>query len=356
MDIVSKYVLSKGYNTTICSLKYAKEDSKCFETRCPVRSVEMPRFPKNGLGRGLERVFKWLYSFGLCAYLPSFDIVHIYGYRNKMFIAFFAKLLGKKVILHFLDIGNRYTRFDAARYSGGEAVLAKMIVFADLAEQKICVALSDHILCHGYDIMEGLNSKKAVFFAPIVKRVPKKAPGKRLETKRDFFLVVTRLEPEKGVYDILDAYSQIDIAGKPELVIIGDGSLYEKVEQRCSITKNCAIFRDDDVASALSKCFCLVQAATFGGGIFKVLLEALIEGKLAIISDVNQIGKIVEDEKSALIFPPGNVAALKRKMEYAILRKKEAVKIAENGQLVGAKFEVENEGRKLLEIYKSLRT
>lgn len=130
----------------------------------------------------------------------------------------------------------------------------------------------------------------------------------------DEVLTVTRLEREKGVDVLLQAFVEVQKA-RPQasLVIVGDGSLrkgYERMARRLGIGSSVLfVGKEADVKPFLARAGVYVQPSRFEGWGLAVI-EAAAAGMPIVMSDVGCAGEIIKDGESGLVVPPGNSKAL----------------------------------------------
>ncbi len=127
-------------------------------------------------------------------------------------------------------------------------------------------------------------------------------------------LTVTRLEREKGVDVLLQAFVEVQKA-RPQtsLVVVGDGSLrraYERMARRLGVGASVLfVGKEADVKPFLARAGVYVQPSRFEGWGLAVV-EAAAAGMPIAMTDVGCAGEVIEDRKSGLIVPPANSHAL----------------------------------------------
>ena len=189
-----------------------------------------------------------------------------------------------------------------------------------------------------------------------VPRPPRRDPG------RSFVIgYVGRLVPEKGVAQLLKAVAQL--GGEWRLVIAGAGPQrphLEAVARRLAVatrvsfdgyvpsTRMPAYYREMDalVVPSLSRPNWVEQ---FG----RVLIEAMASGVPVIGSDCGEIPRVVAD--AGLIFPEGNVAALRDRLMRLMHDPALWVDLARKGrERVLASFTQAEIARRTVEVYHQL--
>ncbi len=126
------------------------------------------------------------------------------------------------------------------------------------------------------------------------------------------------LRPEKGVMDLVEAFSQL-AARNPRvgLLLVGSGPLYEPIkariqalglESRCHMTGGVT-----DVLPWLRRMDVFVLPS-LSEALSNSLLEAMAVGCTAIASDVGGNPELVHDGETGLLFAPGNSEQLRTRL------------------------------------------
>lgn len=172
---------------------------------------------------------------------------------------------------------------------------------------------------------------------------------------------VGRLVPEKGVLDLWEAFKPL--ADRAVLVLIGDGALRDhirraavlaRIEDRLELpgfvpyAQIPAWLKRLDVLTLPSRTTS-VWKEQFG----HVLAEAMLAGVPVIGSDSGAIPEVIGE--AGLIFPEGNVAALRERLTLLIDHPAERRRLAEAGrQRALAHFTDEAIARKTLQVYRQV--
>ena len=125
---------------------------------------------------------------------------------------------------------------------------------------------------------------------------------------------VARLEPEKGHTILLDAFRRVH-ARLPQtrLLLIGDGSERRRLTMMVdSYGLNGAVRflgMQGEIPELLATCD-LVTLASFNEGLPMAALEAMAAGKPVVATRVGDVPAVVEDGKTGLLVPSGDVGAL----------------------------------------------
>ncbi|ESU24578.1 putative hexosyltransferase [Flavobacterium saliperosum S13] len=142
-----------------------------------------------------------------------------------------------------------------------------------------------------------------------------------LETKSDYLLYVGRLEKEKGVLTLLEAFKNTAAKFPNEkLMIVGSGSEKKALENYVSINKlqNVHFLGTQDrneLANLYSKAKFTIMPSEILESYGNVILESFAFKKTVIISSLLGIANEVKSSNSGLVFPFGNVKRLEEAIE-----------------------------------------
>jgi glycosyltransferase involved in cell wall biosynthesis len=135
------------------------------------------------------------------------------------------------------------------------------------------------------------------------------------------FLFIGRLEPEKGLRELLQAFAQIsDQCPGAELIIAGWGSLEAEALSACAINSQIKFVgkvidqAKDDLFSEIDL---VVLPSTWAENSPLVILEAFAHGKPLIVSNIGGLPEFVEQERTGWLVPTGDVSALAESLLYA---------------------------------------
>ncbi len=160
------------------------------------------------------------------------------------------------------------------------------------------------------------------------------APSKLSFEAGQYGLFLGRLSPEKGVFTMLDAWSDVD---KFPLKIVGDGEIREKLEQhvRKRLIKNVSFLGQKSFGESrefISHARFLVMPSecyeTFGKGI----IEAYSYGKPVVVANLGGMAELVLDGETGFLFKPGNASDLALKAKRLIDNPRDAVKMGKNAR------------------------
>jgi glycosyltransferase involved in cell wall biosynthesis len=167
-----------------------------------------------------------------------------------------------------------------------------------------------------------------------------------------------RLSPEKGVHDLLRAmqalpHVRLQIAGegpqRTELERLAAELKLENVEFLGHLQGEALQFR-----IAMSRFTVLPSRAyeTLG----KSILESYAHGRAVVASDLGSRRELVQDGRTGLLFPPGDVSELQQAMGYLVSNPRAASQMGAAGrELVRERHSAEAHFRELSALYESLR-
>lgn len=263
----------------------------------------------------------WMLSTALIQYillLPLYDIVHIHVSTtvsaNRKYIFYkLAKIFGKKTIVH-LHCGSQLSDIWNKKYED-------MFVNADK-----CLTLSNGI-CDYIVSRTGKIDNVEVLYNPCPD-----IKGIDLSAKREKnILFAATLYKEKGYLDLIEAFGKI-ATKHPEwkLLLAGNGNPEEGIAlaEKYNVTDRVKFLgwvrgEDKDKVFRTSSLFCL---PSYAEGFPMAVLDAWAYGLPVVTTPVGGIPDIVVDGENGLLFNPGDVNALSKKLDTLIkdteLRKK----------------------------------
>lgn len=127
-----------------------------------------------------------------------------------------------------------------------------------------------------------------------------------------FFLFVGDIRRDKGIDVLLPAYAQLENA--PPLVLIGKVWPETPAELPTNVTllKN---WPNEAVLAAWQRSLAAVVPSIWPEPFGIVVIEAMTAGRPVIASHIGGIPDIIDDGRTGLLVPPGNVAALSQAMQ-----------------------------------------
>jgi len=159
------------------------------------------------------------------------------------------------------------------------------------------------VLCVSEALAESVRRTgvENVVFVPNGIAVPECA-GEEAEPLEVFF--TGRLSPEKGVRELAAATEGMN------LVVTGDGPLRDLVPTRGFVSRE-----------ELADCFAraaVVVCPSLSEGFGVVCGEAMAHGKPVVASAVGGLANLIEDGRTGILAPPGDVAALRAAIERVL--------------------------------------
>jgi glycosyltransferase involved in cell wall biosynthesis len=134
-----------------------------------------------------------------------------------------------------------------------------------------------------------------------------------------FALFTARLNPEKGVAEVLAAWRRL--GGRIPLKIMGDGPLTEAVKAAAASTPGIEYLGRRPLAEfydLLGQASFFVLASTWYEGFPRVVNECCARGTPIVASAIGPIAELVADGRTGLHFRPGNVDDLVAKVEWLL--------------------------------------
>ncbi len=180
-------------------------------------------------------------------------------------------------------------------------------------------------------------------------------------TNRFTFCFVGRMVEEKGIRELVEAFSQLN-ARKPDttLLLVGpyDQDLHPlREEVKRQISNNPAIHfvgYQHDIRPYLAASDVLAFPS-YREGFPNVVLQAGAMGLPAIVTDISGCNEIISDGVNGIIIPPRDAAALGRAMERLMASKEEKERMSAVARtLIGRRFRQNDVWEKLKEMYLSL--
>ncbi|MGF7233649.1 MAG: glycosyltransferase [Frankia sp.] len=133
---------------------------------------------------------------------------------------------------------------------------------------------------------------------------------------------VGRLEPEKGIGAVVDAFSRLPETSA-KLTIIGSGSMLSGLQaaarrdNRISITSG---LRHDEVLARLGRARCSIVPSLWNEPFGRVAVESLARGTPTIVSPNGGLPELVEPGVSGIVVDPDDATALKAALAEMLQR------------------------------------
>ena len=308
-------------------------------------------------GTLLKRVFFSFYAY--CKFktlYQSYDIFHIHmaSYTStfrKGYYVRFLKRHGKKVLLHIH--GGEYLKF-----YNGLTEKKRRIVDDIWKKSDLIIVLSEEWKSQFDKIFD---SEKIVVLNNGIDVEAYSAAITSSEDHKDTFLMLGRLEREKGVYDLVEA---MDIAVKSnpkiKLFIAGDGEK-EKVQnliKEKGLSDNIKLvgWLNFEEKLELMKNISTVILPSHGEGLPMSILEGMAAGKAIISTAVGAIPEVVSEE-NGILFQPEDVEALAQSILKCSLNPGLLLRMSENNmQKMKEQYDMKKMHEKLAAYYAECNT
>ena len=138
-------------------------------------------------------------------------------------------------------------------------------------------------------------------------------PGEPDNGSRQGLVYVGRLSPEKGIDILLSAVAK---TGVP-LRIAGDGPELPELRKKASANVTfLGHISPSEVVKEISAAKALVVPSLWYEGFPMVVAEAFACGTPVIASDLGALAEIIQDDNNGMLYPPGNVNTLSKKIDY----------------------------------------
>jgi glycosyltransferase involved in cell wall biosynthesis len=183
-------------------------------------------------------------------------------------------------------------------------------------------------------VPNGVNSE---LFHPRDRSFARAVLGRHPEGK--MLLYVGRLEREKGVRDLLQAFSVLHAADpKLSLVLVGDGAARGECEAEARRFGDAVLFTGErahaEVALWLAACDLFVLPS-FAEGSSNALGEALASGRRAVATAVGGIPELVHSPALGELVPPHQPTALAAAIARQLAQDYDADEVARSGRRCG---------------------
>lgn len=303
-------------------------------------------------GNILLKLSIFIKAIAECVYfflLRKVNIVHIHtasniSFKRKTIFIYLAKLFKVKVVLHI---------------HGG-----KFKIFFQKHPYLI-----RHILNQKVDVVIALSNSWKTFFEQqcgcnnvVVLNNPIPIPDNTVTEKHTSLniLFLGSLCKEKGIYDLLDVMIELSIEKNNDIIlyiagigdvkklqmIISENNLYDTVKYEGWVEgeNKINLLRNSDI----------LILPSYIEGLPLCILEGMSYKKAIIATNVGAIPEII-DNKSGILFHPGDKAALKEAIMYLYYNPEKCKMFGENGYYISKSFWTESVQSDLFKIYNQLR-
>lgn len=139
------------------------------------------------------------------------------------------------------------------------------------------------------------------------------------QNRKNFFLYVGRLSPEKGIQVLLDAWENLG-QGVP-LKLVGSGPLQDLVEQAATRHPNIEYLGQrpvEVVYRLLSQAQALIFPSLWYEGMPRTIIEAFSQSTPVIASKLGAMETMVKHQVTGLHFQPGNSESLAKEVRWLL--------------------------------------
>jgi len=169
---------------------------------------------------------------------------------------------------------------------------------------------------------------------------------------------VCALRPEKGLQDLLEAFSKIRHQRALKLAIVGGGPLREKLgslARALGIADHCIFVPATEQVAAWLRVVDLFVLPSHSEAFSNSLMEAMACGCCAVASEVGGNPELIRNGETGMLFPAGNASALAAVLELLIGNDSLRRRLACAGmQWVRANFSIRASAQCMGEIYADL--
>ena len=165
---------------------------------------------------------------------------------------------------------------------------------------------------------------------------------------------VGRLAPEKGLDTLIEAARRLDHI---RVTIAGDGPERQHLENLC-LKLGCRnvdflgyVVREQ-LLRKVRQAMCVVMPSIWFENFPYSILESFALGKPVVASRIGGMPEIVKDDKTGLLFPPGDALALSTRIEYLQGNPSSVEEMGKKARaMVETRFDPETHYRQLSEVY-----
>lgn len=282
--------------------------------------------------------------------ISKYDIVHIHmasrisTFRKGIYVRI-AKKINKKVIIHIH--GAEYRIFFEECNKRQKKYVRKTLSLAD----KIIV-LSEEWKEYFSNIVD--EKKIVVLYNSII--LPNDFE-KNTETHK--FLFLGRIGKRKGIYDLIEVIERLLIDYPDiELYVGGDGEIekVKKIIENKKMKNNVHILgwiSGKQREKYLKECTFYVLPS-YNEGMPMSVIEGMAYKNIVISTKVGGIPKVIQNKENGIIIEPGDKEKLYESINLLLNNTELRKKISNNARItVKEKFNIENNIKKLIEVYKN---
>lgn len=178
-------------------------------------------------------------------------------------------------------------------------------------------------------------------------------PGLAQDVRREFVLLVSRLEVEKGIFTVLKAWQDSDL--QIPLKIVGDGTLASRVEAAAREMPHLEYLgrkKMVEVTELMSEAYLVLFPSELFENHPRVIIEAYSRGTPVLATDLGSGNRLVDEGRTGLHFRHGDAGDLAAKVRWAWEHVEEITKMGCNAhEEYEEKYTAEKNYQMLMEIY-----
>lgn len=266
---------------------------------------------------------------------------------QEMNVPYVASAIGDHTNNYYNKPGTLYYAYHKEIFENSEFVIC---VSQDM-ERKVQILTNN--TANTFAFYSGVDTRK-FFPSQDTRRTIRRSMGYHHDDR--VVLFVGRLSQAKGVYELLDAFTHLNKENvNVKLLLIGaadNGRRINETIQRCGLQEKArwiGAVDHTDIATYMNAADLFVLPS-WNEGLPNVIMEACACKVPVLASNVGGIPEIITDAETGYLFEPGNVTALKGKLEMMLTNPAAAARIAESAYArVLATFNYQKNGTLLYE-------
>lgn len=283
--------------------------------------------------------------------IKKYEIVHIHvasrrsTFRKSWYVRL-AKKYNKKVILHIHGAG--YKKFYSECSQRQKEYIKRTFELCDKV-----IVLSEEWYDYFKELMD--EKKIEVIYNSII--MPSDFE-KNLDTNK--FLFLGRIGNRKGIFDLLEVFSQIvDKYPNIKLYVGGDGEIErlkrEIIDKKLSNNvEYIGWISGNKKMQYLKECSFYVLPS-YNEGMPMSVLEGMAYKNVTLSTNVGGIPKVIENLQNGIIFNPGDINTMKKNIVMLLEDEKLRKKLSENAyKTIKNKFDINELIKKVLELYENV--